>query len=556
MNFDSSSSHSPFSTPAQLGGDPDWWKGGLIYQIYPRSYLDTNNDGVGDLGGIIQKLDYLAWLGVDAIWISPFFKSPMKDFGYDVSDYRDVDPLFGTLADFDALVAKAHQLGVRVLIDQVLSHTSDQHLWFKESRASKDNPKADWYVWADPQADGTPPTNWLSIFGGSAWEWDSRRRQYYLHNFLTSQPDLNFHHRDVQDALLEEMRFWLARGVDGFRLDTANMYFHDQQLRNNPPLLPGERVNGVETTNPYSMQNPKYNISRPENLDFLLRLRGLLDEYPATMTVGEVGAVIDMYTMVADYTEAGKRLHMAYSFDFMTPEFSAQHMRSVFERMQTGIGSGWPCWAFTNHDVPRVVSRWGLTPEHAPLLSAIMLCAQGTPCMYQGEELGLPEVDIPFEQLQDPYGIRFWPDYKGRDGCRTPMPWDADQAYAGFSAVTPWLPVGAEHLPRAVSRQQAEAGSVLHKTRDFIHWRRTQAALLKGDMHFLDAPENVVAFVRTQGDDKVLCVFNLGDSSVQFDSGIQYLQCLQGHGFGGTCAENGMIDIGAFDAFFGGGFNE
>jgi len=538
------------STHLQLGGDPDWWRGGLIYQIYPRSYLDTSESGIGDLPGIVQKLDYLAWLGVDAIWISPFFRSPMKDFGYDVADYRDVDPLFGSLEDFDALLEKAHRLGLRVLIDQVISHTSDMHAWFRESRSSRDNARADWYVWADPQADGSPPNNWLSIFGGSAWEWDSRRRQYYLHNFLSSQPDLNFHNPDVQAVMLDEMRFWLERGVDGFRLDTANMYFHDVQLRDNPPLMAEQRVNGVDESNPYSMQNPLYNITQPENLAFLQRLRAMMDEYPAVTTVGEIGAVTNMYDVIADYTEADKRLHMAYSFDFMTKTFSAEHVRSVVERMNAGIGSGWPCWAFSNHDVARVVTRWGVELEQAPLLSALMMSLRGAPCMYQGEELGLPEADIPFHMLQDPYGVRFWPEFKGRDGCRTPMPWHAGAFHAGFSSATPWLPIPEEHVERSVSEQKVTEDSVLQRTRHFIHWRREQPALLQGDMDFLDAPEPLLAFVRTlPNQTRLLCVFNLGQDACSFVPG-EPVEALSGHGFTGVCAGE-RIHLEGFDAFFG-----
>lgn len=541
--------HQSHSTQ-QLGGNPNWWRGSLIYQIYPRSYLDTNHDGVGDLAGIEKKLDYLAWLGIDAIWISPFFKSPMKDFGYDVSDYCDVDPLFGTLEDFDRVVAKAHSLGMRVLIDQVLSHTSDQHAWFKESRSSRTNSKADWYVWAEPKPDGTPPTNWLSIFGGSAWEWDSHRRQYYLHNFLTSQPDLNFHNPDVQDAILTMVRFWLDRGVDGFRLDTANMYTHDAQLRDNPPVTADQHINGVEKANPYSMQNPMYNINRPENLVFMERLRKVLDEYPALTTVGEVGAVIDMYRALADYTEAGKRLHMAYSFDFMTPEFSAQHVRKVFERMGQEIGSGWPCWAVSNHDMPRVITRWGLKPEHAPLIVALMLSARGTACMYQGEELGLPEAVVAYEDLQDPYGIRFWPDFKGRDGCRTPMPWQANPLNAGFSEVKPWLPVAKEHYGLAVETQLDDENSVLNRTQHFIKWRKQQDVLLDGDMVFLDAPEPLVVFTRSANGKTVLCAFNLGDQPSEFNTGKPQLQALTGHGFAGQC-QQGVLSLPAKQAFFG-----
>ena len=265
----------------------DWWRGAVIYQIYPRSFKDSNGDGVGDLPGITSKLTYVAELGVDAIWISPFFRSPMKDFGYDVSDYRDVDPIFGSLEDFDELIRQDHALGLKVIIDQVLSHTSDQHAWFKASRDSRDNPKADWYVWADARADGSPPNNWLSVFGGSAWRWDTRRRQYYLHSFLAEQADLNFHHPEVQDALLEEVRFWCKRGVDGFRFDACNHHFHDQALRNNPPAVQ-QNVSTVRADNPYAMQMHWYDKSQPENLDFLERLREVLDEY-GVASVGEVG---------------------------------------------------------------------------------------------------------------------------------------------------------------------------------------------------------------------------------------------------------------------------
>ncbi|MBO0613994.1 alpha-amylase family glycosyl hydrolase [Thiothrix fructosivorans] len=530
----------------QLGGDSDWWKGAVIYQIYPRSYQDSNGDGIGDLPGIIQRLPYIAALGVDAIWISPFFTSPMKDFGYDVADYCDVDPLFGVLDDFKTLLSSAHQLDVRVLIDLVLSHTSDQHPWFVESRASDTNAKADWYVWADATAGGSPPTNWLSIFGGSAWEWDTRRRQYYLHNFLTSQPDLNFHNRDVQDALLAVVRFWLDLGVDGFRLDTVNMYVHDQQLRDNPPIG-DKRVNGIDATNPYALQEPLYNITRPENLAFLERLRGVMDAYPAVTSVGELGAVTDMYARIAEYTETGKRIHMAYSFDFMTNEFSAAHIRRVAENMQAQ-GGGWACWAFSNHDVMRVVSRWGLEPQAAPLLVAILTSLRGSACLYQGEELGLPEAEIAFEDLQDPFGIRFWPEYKGRDGCRTPMPW-RDGANAGFSpeGVKTWLPVPAVHQALAVEVQEIAADSVLQRVSTFLHWRKQQPDLLSGDCQFLDAPEPLLVMLRGQ----VCCLFNLGSAVQTYVLPVAMVlnPLAANNGLGGRC-EGNTVYLGGYGAWF------
>ncbi len=539
----------------QLGGDSDWWRSAVVYQIYPRSYLDTTGDGVGDLAGISQKLDYLAELGVDAVWISPFFTSPMKDFGYDVSDYRGIDPMFGSHEDFALLLEKAHSLGIRILIDLVLSHTSDQHEWWQTSKQSRDNEKADWYVWADPKKDGSPPTNWLSIFGGSAWEWDAVRRQYFLHNFLTCQPDLNFHNMDVQDALLDVTRFWLDLGVDGFRLDTANMYFHDAELRDNPPVAEGMVVNGIDPANPYAMQEPKYNISRPETLGFMERFRAVLDEYPAVTSVGELGAVVDMYTTVAAYTEAGKRLHMGYSFDFMTHTYNAPHIRSVVERMQQHIGSGWPCWAFSNHDVERVVSRWGVPCEAATMLTALSTSLAGTACMYQGEELGLPEAEVAFEDLQDPFGIRFWPGYKGRDGCRTPMPWQADESLAGFSsAERSWLPVSEAHLPLAVSEQQSD-DSVLQRTRHFLQWRKQQPTLLKGDIHFIDAPEGLLAFVREYEQEKLLCVFQLDGKASRFDTDFSGVVQLNNEFFGSEFFDNdslgGTCVLPAYGMFFG-----
>ncbi len=532
--------------------DSDWWRGAVIYHIYPRSYRDTTGDGIGDLPGVVEKLDYVASLGVDALWLSPFFTSPMKDFGYDVSDYCDVDPMFGTLADFDRLVEGAHARGLKVLIDLVLSHTSDQHPWFTESRQDRTNPKADWYVWADPKPDGTPPTNWPSIFGGSAWEWNSKRRQYYMHNFLASQPDLNFHCEAVRCELLDTARFWLDRGVDGFRLDTVNMYTHDRVLRDNPPLAPHMVINGIPPENPYGMQEPLYNINRPENLRFVERLREVLDDYGATTSVGEIGAVTDMYQSIADYTTLG-RLHMAYSFDFMTPEFSATHVRRVVERMATRAGEGWPSWAFSNHDVPRVLSRWGLDayPEAAPLLVAIASSLRGSACLYQGEELGLPEAEVPFEKLQDPYGIRFWPEFKGRDGCRTPMPWDASEA-VGFTSGEPWLPAPEAHRARSVAEQEGDPSAPLNRVRRFLAWRKSVPALLLGEIAFQEAHEPALVFTRSTSDQCVLCAMNLSQQPIRVDlPGLGRLRAIEAGGFeGGGRVDGGGIELGAWGAVF------
>ena len=328
-----------------------WWRGAAIYQMYPRSFQDSNGDGIGDLAGITSRLDHVADLGVDAIWISPFFTSPMRDFGYDVSDYCGVDPIFGSLADFDALVGRAHALGLKVIIDQVYAHSSDQHTWFAESRQDRENPRADWYVWADPKADGTPPNNWQSVFGGPAWTWDARRRQYYMHTFLKEQPQLKVHNRDVQDALLDVARFWLDRGVDGFRLDALNHSMHDPRLRNNPPAPDTGRVR----TRPFDFQIRRYSQSQPGVIDFIERIRALCDEYGAIHTVAEVGGD-KAQDEIRAYTRGNSRLNSAYGFDFLycdalTPAFVAE----VLGASQRG---GWPSWAFENHDAPRAVSRW------------------------------------------------------------------------------------------------------------------------------------------------------------------------------------------------------
>ena len=500
----------------------NWWRGGVIYQIYPRSFADSNGDGVGDLPGITQHLDYVAKLGADAVWLSPIFKSPMKDFGYDVSDYCDVDPLFGTLDDFRAMVNKAHDLGLRVMIDQVLSHTSDQHAWFVESRASRNNPKADWYVWADAKDDGNPPNNWLSIFGGSAWQWDTRRRQYYLHNFLSSQPDLNFHNPDVVAAILGTVKFWLELGVDGYRLDTANYYFHDKQLRDNPGRgQPKGNDPAVNDVNPYGWQYHKFDKTQPENLGFLRQLRALLDQYPNTTMVGEIGDD-DGLAIMAEYTSGTDKLHMAYSFDLLGPDSSSTYLHDLMTRFAEKNATGWPSWALSNHDVVRVGSRWGGESADVRKLrvaAAFQMCLRGSPCLYQGDELGLPEAQVAYEDLQDPYGITMWPEFKGRDGCRTPMPWDAKAADMGFGsgAQKPWLPLTEAYRSLAVSEQDNDPASLLNFYRALLTWRKGQAVLLHGDQVLLPVHQQVMAFVRVHEGHQVLCAFNFSDSAASMD---------------------------------------
>ncbi|SEN42368.1 alpha-glucosidase [Gemmobacter aquatilis] len=498
-----------------LTKDENWWRGAVIYQIYPRSYQDSNADGIGDLAGIVQRLPHIAGLGADAIWLSPFFTSPMKDFGYDVADYCDVDPMFGTLADFETLVTTAHALGLRVMIDLVLSHTSDAHPWFKESRVDRSNPKADWYVWADPSPDGTPPNNWLSIFGGPAWHWDSRRQQYYLHNFLTSQPDLNFHEPAVQEALLDVARFWLKLGVDGFRLDTINFYFADKYLRANPPLPKELRNDSIApAVNPYNHQLHLFDKNQPENLEFLKKFRDVLRPYGAA-AVGEVGDAQRGLEIMAEYTSGGDKVQMCYPFEMLQPaRLTAQGVAQIFTRMGRAAPDAWPCWSYSNHDTVRHITRWHLSDAGAKAYTALLIALRGSICLYQGEELGLPEAELSFEDLQDPYGIEFWPEFKGRDGCRTPMVWQRDNLHGGFStAAKAWLPVTAPHLPLAVSEQAGEAGSMLEFYRAALAFRRAHPVLRDGSMEGLQAEGDVVQFLR-RGDEVLFCAVNLGETCI------------------------------------------
>lgn len=494
------------------GTADEWWRGAVIYQIYPRSFADSDGNGIGDLPGVTSHLDHVASLGVDAIWLSPFFTSPMRDFGYDVSDYCDVDPVFGTLEDFDALVERAHSLNLRVIIDQVYSHSSDRHPWFEESRSSRTNAKADWYVWADPKADGAPPNNWQSVFGGPAWQWDARRGQYYLHNFLAEQPDLNVHNLAVQDALLDVARFWLDRGVDGFRIDAINFAMHDPQLRDNPPAVGDGR-----RTRPFDFQRHLYNQSHPDIVKFLERLRKVTDSYGDRFTLAEVGGEQSLMEMHA-FTRGNGRLHSAYGFDFLyadalTPELVARVARDWPEQQ------GWPSWAFENHDAPRAISRWATASDRETFVRTKMLllsCLRGSIILYQGEELGLPQVDVPFERLQDPEAIANWPETLSRDGARTPMPWSSTLPHLGFSTSTPWLPAGESHRLLAVDAQEQDPCSILAFTRTCLRLRREHPALRRGSMRILDADHQMLVFERCSQGERLRCSFNLSNEAASF----------------------------------------
>ena len=533
-----------------------WWRGAVIYQIYPRSFRDSNGDGIGDLPGIIAGLDHVAELGVDAIWISPFFRSPMKDFGYDVADYRAVDPIFGEDADVDRLIAAAHARGLRVLIDLVLPHSSDQHPWFQESRGSRDNPRADWYVWADARPDGTPPNNWLSVFGGSSWQWEVRRQQYYLHHFLREQPNLDWHNPAVVEAMLGEARSWLDRGIDGFRLDAISTLVHDPQLRDNPPRDP--TAANYDTTgpvfSPYRHQVHVHDRDQPQLLPLLERIRALVEPYGA-FALGEIGDV-DGAEATARYTSAG-RLHTGYTFLLTQPVFGSDHLRRVVQAFEAQVVEGWTTYAFSNHDVPRAVSRWGTLPELsgdrealAALLLACLFSLRGNVCLYQGEELGLTEAVVPRERMADPWGIEFWPVFPGRDGSRTPIPWQRGAPSAGFTTGAPWLPMPEEHHAMAIDAQAADPGSVLARCRRLLRFRKAHPALRTGALVLHDAPAPLWAFERSDADERLLCVLNLSNQPVAWAIEAGWTP-LEGHGFASRI-EGGTLHLPAFGVFFGG----
>ncbi len=542
--------------PAASGSDENWWRGAVIYQVYPRSFQDTDGDGMGDLRGVTRRLPHIASLGVDAIWLSPFFTSPQADMGYDVSDYCDVDPMFGTLADFDEMLAEAHRLGLKVIIDQVISHTSDRHPWFVESRSSRTNPKADWYVWADPKPDGTAPNNWLSIFGGPGWEWDGVRRQYYLHNFLSSQPDLNFHNPEVQEAVLATVRFWLDRGVDGFRLDTANFYFHDRLLRDNPPLVPDPDATSRDApeVNPYGMQDHLYDKTQPENLDFLRRFRGCSMNMAAARQWGRSGTG---HARCRRLPPIRRRRQAAYVL-YLRPARTGIHCAPFppLRREFPVDGDGrLGLLGLFQYDVMRHVSRFALREADrervAKLAISLLASLRGTICLYQGEELGLPEAELAFEELRDPYGIRFWPAFAGRDGCRTPMVWERELSNAGFSAGIPWLPVRDGHRMLAVDAQEGVEGAVLEHYRQTLGFRRAQSALVDGDMVFLGTNQDLLVFTREKDDERLLFVFNLTQEPQTFH--LPTTLVAEPHpmpGFAPVFADN-AIKLAALDVFCG-----
>jgi glycosidase len=504
-----------------------WWQTGVIYQIYPRSFKDTTGNGVGDLRGVIQKLDYLSeTLGVDAIWLSPFYPSPMADFGYDVADYTDVDPLFGNLETFDELVDKAHARELKVIIDLVPNHSSDQHPWFQESRSSHDNPKRDWYIWADPKLDGSPPNNWLSVFGGSAWAWDEATGQYYLHSFLREQPDLNWRNPEVQEAMFEVVRFWLERGVDGFRVDVAHYIMKDPQLRDNPPAR-GRTQSIHRPLGDYDSQLHIHDRNHPDVHDVYRGLRQILDNYSderPRMSIGEVH-IFDWNEWAAYYGDNLDELHMPFNFTLLNVEWEAGEVRRVVDSLEAALPRGaWPNYVLGNHDESRLASRYGR--DQARVAAMLLLTLRGTPTLYYGDEIGMTDVPIPPDRRQDPWQLEGSMEM-GRDPARTPMQW-SPAPNAGFSPPTSaalWLPVSNDFKRVNVERQLAEHGSMLNLYRRLLAYRRATPALRRGSHQSLDkAPEACYAFIRKAEGQSVLVALNFSDqdqrlSLPSFDKG-------------------------------------
>lgn len=475
-----------------------WWQKTVIYQIYPRSFQDSNGDGIGDLKGITSRLDYLSQtLGVDAIWLSPFYVSPMADFGYDVADYTEVDPIFGTLSDFDELLHQAHRRGLKVIIDYVPNHTSDQHPWFQESRSSRDNPKRDWYIWADPKPDGSPPNNWLSIFGGSAWEWDAKTGQYYLHSFLKEQPDLNWRNPAVRQAMFDVLRFWLEKGVDGFRIDVAHFIMKDPLLRDNP-LRTGSAGSLHKPFGDYESQIHLYDQNHPDVHEVYRAMRQLLDSYnhdQPRFSIGEVH-IYDLQKWVEFYGKDLDELHMPFNFQLLKTDWQAQAIRQSIDALEKALPEGaWPNYVLGNHDEPRLASRIG--PQACRLAAMLLLTLRGTPTLYYGDEIGMVDVFIPCEEQRDPLGKNL--PGLGRDPCRTPMQWDGSR-HAGFappSVAATWLPLAPDFREKNVENQLADPRSLLNLYRRLLAFRQSSPALLRGDYLPLDnMPQDIFAYLR------------------------------------------------------------
>lgn len=486
-----------------------WWQTGIIYQIYPRSFQDSNNDGVGDLQGIIHRLDYLKWLGVKAVWISPIYPSPMADFGYDISDYKNIDPIYGTLSDFDELLREIHARDMKLIMDLVPNHTSSLHPWFLESRSSRDNPKRDWYLWYDALPDGNPPNNWLSVFGGPAWEWDEKTGQYYYHAFLKEQPDLNWRNPEVRQAMYDIMRFWLNKGVDGFRVDVIWHLIKDSQLRDNP-----KNPNYDAHTATYEQLLPVYSTDQPEVHEIVQEMRAILDSYHERMMIGEI--YLPIHKLVTYYGTNSNGAHLPFNFMLISLPWDAQKIASAIDEYESALPEkAWPNWVIGNHDQPRITSRVGV--QQAKIAAMLLLTLRGTPTMYYGDEIGMRDVPVPFEEVQDPQGKNMPDKNLSRDPARTPMQWNSSPN-AGFTNSMPWLRIDKRFPRLNVENQKTDSYSMLSFYRKLIHLRQTENCLIHGDYRPVHSNNQMLAYWRQWNDTVLLVVLNLSHRPCYFAS--------------------------------------
>ena len=485
-----------------------WWQKGIIYQIYPRSFQDTNQDGTGDLSGIIQRLDYLQWLGVKAIWLSPIFTSPMHDFGYDIADYTGIDSLFGSMEEFDELLTLTHQKDMKLILDLVPNHSSDQHAWFQESRSSRDNPKRDWYIWKDPVGDASnrqPPNNWRSVFGGSGWQWDEPTQQYYYHAFLKEQPDLNWCNPEVREAMLNVMQFWLDKGVDGFRIDVIWHLGKDELLRDNPPN-PSYREGQPDENRHLRV----YSEDQPIVHDFVAEMRQLVDRYEERLLIGEI--YLPIARLVAYYGKNHSGVHLPFNFHLLQTDWQADEIYALINQYEGSLSpENWPNWVLGNHDRPRIVSR--TNEQQAKLAAVLLLTLRGTPTMYYGDEIGMPDVSVPPERQQD---MKNTESDTNRDPERTPMQW-SDEPYAGFSTVEPWLPVADNYAQQNVERQKADTNSMLSFYKALITLRQQEPALQVGDFIPVGLKGELMMYKRVYQGSEVLIMINFGKIKVSHE---------------------------------------
>lgn len=478
-----------------------WWHTGTIYQIYPRSFKDSNADGIGDLQGIRQQLDYLQWLGVDAVWLSPVYPSPMADFGYDISDYCAIHPMFGDMADFDELLEEVHRRNMKLLLDFVPNHTSDQHPWFQESASSRTSPKRDWYIWQDPKPDGSPPNNWLSMFGGGAWEWHEPTGQFYYHAFLKEQPDLNWRNEEVQQAMLGVMRFWLEKGVDGFRVDVMWHLIKDEKLRDNPV-----NTDYKDHKPTYDQLLPVYSTDQPEVHEIVKKMRQLLDEYPERMMIAEV--YLPIQQLMVYYGIDRKGAHLPFNFQLINLPWDAQQIAVAIDQYEGALPeNAWPNWVLGNHDNPRITSRIGV--QQARVAAMLLLTLRGTPTLYYGDEIGMRDVPVPFEEVQDPQGLNMPEKNLSRDPARTPMQWTGTE-HAGFTTGTPWLRVHSAFRRRNVAQLREDPHSILSLYRRLIHIRKKEPSLHAGNYLPVYSDQQIIAYLREMpGYRRFLVVLNL-----------------------------------------------